>query len=249
MRSLRSRQRLYVTCSMFLCRCICARTKANGQSDADMSLLFSSFPDARFDPFVSFPGFKSWAGIGRFCCLTPPLRLLSVLERWSNRSLLKFRGGHLQFCKQSVDNRPVASSHSSKYRPRDWSHPSIVSHAKSCVISIRTLVSVISKISSSQRAYIHRLLSNPLHCQLILQLSFGPLLLKIRAMCDIHYTLHSCGHWIPQPQPNNGPILRLCKTAEHNRLGSPCPISQRRHEVMNRSQGMCQRCLWKKVSK
>ncbi|CAI6258242.1 unnamed protein product [Periconia digitata] len=67
-------------------------------------------------------------------------------------------------------------------------------------------------------------------------------------MCNIFYTIHSCNHWVPQPAPGNGPILRLCPMAEVNRLGSPCPVSQRTHIVQNRSQGLCERCLWKKVS-
>jgi hypothetical protein len=66
-----------------------------------------------------------------------------------------------------------------------------------------------------------------------------------RTMCYIQYTLHSCNHWIPQPQKGNGPILRICKTAEELRLGSPCPDHQREHKVVIRSQGMCPKCLRK----
>ncbi|CAE7025925.1 hypothetical protein PTTW11_03990 [Pyrenophora teres f. teres] len=51
------------------------------------------------------------------------------------------------------------------------------------------------------------------------------------------------------PQPNNGPMLRICEEAEKLRLGHPCPETQREHKVMNRSQGMCTGCMWKKVSK
>lgn len=68
-------------------------------------------------------------------------------------------------------------------------------------------------------------------------------------MCYIVYTIHVCNHWIPQPQPNNGPILRICEEAEKLRLGHPCPETQREHKVNNRSQGMCTGCMWKKVSK
>jgi len=68
-------------------------------------------------------------------------------------------------------------------------------------------------------------------------------------MCYIVYTIHSCNHWIPQPQTNNGPILRICDEAEKLRLGHPCPETQREHKVVNRSQGMCNGCLWTKVSK
>jgi hypothetical protein len=67
-------------------------------------------------------------------------------------------------------------------------------------------------------------------------------------MCYIVYTIHVCNHWIPQPQPNNGPILRICDEAEKLRLGHPCPETHREHKVMNRSQGMCTGCMWKKVS-
>ncbi|KAF2130867.1 hypothetical protein P153DRAFT_374709 [Dothidotthia symphoricarpi CBS 119687] len=67
-------------------------------------------------------------------------------------------------------------------------------------------------------------------------------------MCYIEYTLYVCSHWIPQPQPNNGPVLHICKEAEELRFGSPCPETQREHRVVNRSQGMCTGCLWKKVS-
>ncbi|KAF2689061.1 hypothetical protein K458DRAFT_292240 [Lentithecium fluviatile CBS 122367] len=68
-------------------------------------------------------------------------------------------------------------------------------------------------------------------------------------MCRILYTIYSCNHWVPQPTPGNGPILRLCETAETMRLGAPCPTPDREHKVENRSQGMCDHCLWKKVSK
>ncbi|KAF2830085.1 hypothetical protein CC86DRAFT_285750 [Ophiobolus disseminans] len=68
-------------------------------------------------------------------------------------------------------------------------------------------------------------------------------------MCYIIYTLHVCNHWIPQPQTNNGPILRICDEAEKLRLGHPCPETQREHKVVNRSQGMCNGCMWKKVVK
>ena len=72
---------------------------------------------------------------------------------------------------------------------------------------------------------------------------------RFSIMCYIVYTIHVCNHWIPQPQPNNGPILRICEEAEKLRLGHPCPETQREHKVMNRSQGMCTGCMWKKVSK
>ncbi|KAF2257243.1 hypothetical protein BU26DRAFT_527336 [Trematosphaeria pertusa] len=68
-------------------------------------------------------------------------------------------------------------------------------------------------------------------------------------MCYILYTLHVCNHWVPQPQPDNGPILRKCEEAETFRLGGVCPETKREHRVVNRSQGMCNHCLWKKVSK
>ncbi|KAF2017396.1 hypothetical protein BU24DRAFT_343284 [Aaosphaeria arxii CBS 175.79] len=67
-------------------------------------------------------------------------------------------------------------------------------------------------------------------------------------MCYILYTLHICGHWIPQPTPGNagnGPVLRICKESETMRLGRPCPDTE--HKVANRSQGMCDPCLWKRV--
>lgn len=68
-------------------------------------------------------------------------------------------------------------------------------------------------------------------------------------MCYIEYTLHKCNHWIPMPQTNNGPILRICKQAEDYRLGHPCPETQREHKVMFRSEGVCKGCMWNKVSK
>lgn len=68
-------------------------------------------------------------------------------------------------------------------------------------------------------------------------------------MCYIVYTLYVCNHWIPQPQKNNGPVLRICDEAEKLRLGHPCPETQREHKVVNRSQGMCTGCLWQKVCK
>ncbi|KAF2005319.1 hypothetical protein P154DRAFT_425292 [Amniculicola lignicola CBS 123094] len=66
-------------------------------------------------------------------------------------------------------------------------------------------------------------------------------------MCFIHYTLHACNHWVPQPKPGNGPILRICEEAETMRLGSPCPNTE--HKVANRSQGVCEKCMWKKLLK
>lgn len=66
-------------------------------------------------------------------------------------------------------------------------------------------------------------------------------------MCYITYTLHKCNHWVPQPQENNGPILRICEEAEELRLGHPCPETQREHQVVNRSAGLCKGCMWKKV--
>ncbi|KAF2749049.1 hypothetical protein M011DRAFT_323602 [Sporormia fimetaria CBS 119925] len=65
-------------------------------------------------------------------------------------------------------------------------------------------------------------------------------------MCYILYTLHSCNHWVPQA-PKNGPVLRICKESEEMRLGRPCPEIE--HKVENRSQGMCDDCLWKKVTR
>lgn len=68
-------------------------------------------------------------------------------------------------------------------------------------------------------------------------------------MCHINYTLYVCGCWVPQPQTNNGPVIRLCKDAEELRLGHPCPVTERiEHIITNRSQGLCKGCLWKKVS-
>ncbi|KAF2740929.1 hypothetical protein EJ04DRAFT_423817 [Polyplosphaeria fusca] len=67
-------------------------------------------------------------------------------------------------------------------------------------------------------------------------------------MCYILYTLHICNHWVAQPQPGNGPVLRICEEGEKMRLGGPCP-QKTEHRVANRSQGMCDGCLWKKVSK
>ncbi|KAF2873239.1 hypothetical protein BDV95DRAFT_490840 [Massariosphaeria phaeospora] len=70
-------------------------------------------------------------------------------------------------------------------------------------------------------------------------------------MCYILYTLHVCNHWVPQPQPGHGPskerLLRICEESEAMRLGNPCPTTE--HRVSSRSQGMCDSCLWKKVSK
>ena len=66
-------------------------------------------------------------------------------------------------------------------------------------------------------------------------------------MCYILYTLYICQHWVPVPQPGNGPILRICKHAETQRLGRPCAETE--HNVDTRSQSMCQKCLWNKVSK
>ncbi|PSN68812.1 hypothetical protein BS50DRAFT_490618 [Corynespora cassiicola Philippines] len=66
-------------------------------------------------------------------------------------------------------------------------------------------------------------------------------------MCSILYTIHSCNHWVPQPSPGNGPMLRICDHSDTNRMGVKCP--EIKHEVANRSQGLCDGCLWKKVSK
>lgn len=71
---------------------------------------------------------------------------------------------------------------------------------------------------------------------------------ELRQMCYILYTLHVCGHWVPQPTPGkagNGAVLRICESSEINRLGRPCPETE--HKVANRSQGMCDGCLWERV--
>ncbi|PVI05907.1 hypothetical protein DM02DRAFT_54536 [Periconia macrospinosa] len=67
-------------------------------------------------------------------------------------------------------------------------------------------------------------------------------------MCEIFYTLYSCGHWVPQPSQGNGPFVRLCPEAESHRLGQACPETQLKHIVKNRSLGMCDQCLWIKVT-
>ncbi|ORY06243.1 hypothetical protein BCR34DRAFT_490250 [Clohesyomyces aquaticus] len=66
-------------------------------------------------------------------------------------------------------------------------------------------------------------------------------------MCYILYTLHKCNHWVAQPQPGNGPILRICSDAETLRLGRPCPETE--HRVENRSQGLCDGCMWNGITK
>lgn len=69
-------------------------------------------------------------------------------------------------------------------------------------------------------------------------------------MCEIHYTLYACGCWKPLPQPGTKTMLRLCKVSESNRLDMPCKEKDGlEHKVVNRSQGMCDQCLWKKISK
>jgi hypothetical protein len=69
-------------------------------------------------------------------------------------------------------------------------------------------------------------------------------------MCEIHYTLYACGCWKPLPQPGTKTMLRLCKVSESNRLDMPCKEKDGlEHKVVNRSQGMCDACLWKKISK
>ncbi|KAF2654080.1 hypothetical protein K491DRAFT_601558 [Lophiostoma macrostomum CBS 122681] len=66
-------------------------------------------------------------------------------------------------------------------------------------------------------------------------------------MCCIYYTLHVCDHWVAQPSPGNGPMVRICDVAEEQRLGIQC--LQLEHRVTFRSQGLCDACLWKQVSK
>ncbi|KAF9737905.1 hypothetical protein PMIN01_03188 [Paraphaeosphaeria minitans] len=69
-------------------------------------------------------------------------------------------------------------------------------------------------------------------------------------MCEIHYTLYACGCWKPLSQPGTKTMLRLCKVSESNRLDMPCKEKDGlEHKVVNRSQGMCDACLWKKISK
>ncbi|KAF2622621.1 hypothetical protein BU25DRAFT_415113 [Macroventuria anomochaeta] len=66
-------------------------------------------------------------------------------------------------------------------------------------------------------------------------------------MCTIHYIVYTCQHWIPQPQRPSGEILRICRQAEEERLGFACPETQRDHEVIDRSQGVCRDCMWRQV--
>ncbi|KAF1978221.1 hypothetical protein BU23DRAFT_451127 [Bimuria novae-zelandiae CBS 107.79] len=69
-------------------------------------------------------------------------------------------------------------------------------------------------------------------------------------MCEIHYTLYSCGCWKPIPQSGTREMLRLCKVSEERRLDIPCKEKDGlQHRVVNRSQGMCDKHLWKEISK
>lgn len=69
-------------------------------------------------------------------------------------------------------------------------------------------------------------------------------------MCEIHYTLYSCGCWTPIPQPGTKEMLRLCKVSKEERLEMPCKEKNGLgHRVVNRSQGMCDKHLWKEISK
>lgn len=70
-------------------------------------------------------------------------------------------------------------------------------------------------------------------------------------MCEIHYTLYSCGCWRATPEPGTKEMLRLCEVAVEKRLGMPCKEKDRgvQHKVVTRSQGMCDKHLWKEISK
>lgn len=64
-------------------------------------------------------------------------------------------------------------------------------------------------------------------------------------MCYILYTLHTCNHWVPEPTPGNGLVLRICEHSEEMRLGRPCEKIE--HKVSTRSQRICEKCLWERV--
>ncbi|KAF1359982.1 hypothetical protein EJ07DRAFT_117948 [Lizonia empirigonia] len=66
-------------------------------------------------------------------------------------------------------------------------------------------------------------------------------------MCTIHYIIYACDHWIPQPTTADGEVLRICRQAEEERLGFACPQTQRAHQAIYRSQGLCKNCLWERV--
>ncbi|KAF2639222.1 hypothetical protein P280DRAFT_402890 [Massarina eburnea CBS 473.64] len=67
-------------------------------------------------------------------------------------------------------------------------------------------------------------------------------------MCEISYTLHSCGCWVPFAGPK-GNMIQLCDEAKDYRLGGTCPTTKRQHEVKRWSQGMCNKCLFQQVTK
>ncbi|XPS72235.1 hypothetical protein M3J09_004402 [Ascochyta lentis] len=66
-------------------------------------------------------------------------------------------------------------------------------------------------------------------------------------MCTVQYIIYACEHWVAQPQRLDGEVLHLCRQAEEERLGFPCPETQREHKVIDRSQGLCKSCMWESV--
>ena len=82
------------------------------------------------------------------------------------------------------------------------------------------------------------------HCYLHHASFIGNYILRRRSliMCKIHYIMYNrCEHWVEQCLPDGG-CVRLCRQAEEERLGFPCPSTQREHIVIERSQGFCKNC-------
>lgn len=68
-------------------------------------------------------------------------------------------------------------------------------------------------------------------------------------MCTVQYIIYACDHWIPKPTGPDGGVLRICRQAEEERLGFACPQTQRVHEAIDRSHGMCKDCMWGQISR